>query len=660
MTRIVGSLGGLLVAAASLGVCCSLRRPRRHLCLEAGNVHHERPKCRHLRLWPARSSRLRSSADGDNEEDFDDDEPMPRPPPGTRPRFISYGLQSRSAPSTRKALGSGSKTHATVYVCEVCGAEQVQWVGRCPTCKEWNSVREHKVRRDGGGGPSRRSSSGSGGGAQRGGGGGGGGAAGWLVPGADGYGIATRLTDITSEEAQRRVELPGAAEFARVLGGGLVPGSMVMIGGDPGVGKSTLLLQLAGRLAGGAAAAAAADAGVSDTEHASSNDADKAADDDELQQRALSDDAEGAAAAAAAAPPAAAAAASIGSVVYVSGEESTGQIAARAQRLGLQSPNLYLLAETDIHMICDGLEAMCPPPALVVIDSIQTMQSPDLSSAAGSTTQVRDTASCLLRLAKSTDIAVVIIGHVTKSGDIAGPRTVEHMVDTVLYLEGDPLNAYRLLRSVKNRFGSCHEIGVFEMTSLGLQEVANPSLLFTSTALGDDDEDGEGGGQAPDGTAVLVAMEGTRPLLCEALVTPSRMVAPRRAAEGVGQQRLQLLLAVLQRRLRYPTSSREVYVNVVGGLRLQGELRMVQQLQRRIAEAGKYGFKRVVVPAGRGAGSRCVTVANDLEIRKAATEVQSIGFGINHLVFKRIVVPAGRGAGSRCVHAAANKEGLYY
>ncbi|CAM9748183.1 unnamed protein product [Chrysoparadoxa australica] len=503
------------------------------------------------------------------------------------PRMVSWGLNSRSPPSTRKALGSKSKTHITVYVCEVCGSEHVQWVGRCPTCKEWNSVKPFKVPREGGSGLRQSSRAGlrSGEGTKP--------AArsldpravtsapsgsfehdSWVPDGVAGQGLVQRITDVEADEMLQRIELPGT-ELSRVLGGGLVPGSVAMIGGDPGVGKSTLMLQLAGKLAGTTTGAG------------------------------------------------------LGPIVYVSGEESAAQVASRARRFSIAEPQLYLMSETDIDLITDQLAAMRPLPALVIVDSIQTLCSADIASGPGSISQVKECSGRLVHIAKGLGVAVFLVGHVTKSGDIAGPRTVEHMVDAVLYLEGDSLNSYRLLRSVKNRFGASNEIGVFEMHEGGLKEVVNPSELFLSTAS---PADAAEEGTNLDGTAVMVTMEGSRPLLCElqALVTFSKLPSPRRTSDGIHLPRLLLLLAVLQKRLGYNMSSREVYLNVVGGLRLHeaasdlavalvivssytgipvhrdtcfigevglgGEVRMVQQLERRLQEAAKFGYARVVTP----------------------------------------------------------------
>lgn len=351
-------------------------------------------------------------------------------------------------------------------------------------------------------------------------------------------------------------------EFARVLGGGIVPGSLVLVGGDPGIGKSTLLLQAALGMAAS------------------------------------------------------------GRVLYVSGEESVRQIQTRARRLpgGERPPDdLYLLTETDLGAILQQISAL--EPRLVVIDSIQTVQVPDLESGAGSISQVREAAQRLQALAKSSAAAIFLVGHVTKDGAIAGPKVLEHIVDTVLYLEGDPLHSFRLLRAVKNRFGATTEVGVFEMTESGMVEVPNPSEAFLAERVL----------QAP-GSAVAITLEGTRPLLVEVqgLTSPTAFGNPRRTANGVDFNRLLLTLAVLTRRVGLRLMDQDVFVNIVGGLHidepaadlavavavasslkdrpvpadlafvgevgLSGELRSVAQLSVRLREASKLGFRRVVVP----------------------------------------------------------------
>jgi DNA repair protein RadA/Sms len=370
-----------------------------------------------------------------------------------------------------------------------------------------------------------------------------------------------RLSEIIGD-VDKRLPLP-IQEFARVLGGGVVPGSLVLVGGDPGIGKSTLLLQMAAEMA------------------------------------------------------------RFSTVLYVSGEESERQIKARLLRLanGSEAPDeLYLLTETDLESILGHIQAL--KPGLVIVDSIQTVYLPEIESGAGSITQVREAANRLQILAKGEDIAIFLVGHVTKEGAIAGPRVLEHTVDTVLYLEGDSLHTYRLLRSVKNRFGPTTEVGVFEMRSAGLVEVPNPSEAFLAERVVN----------AP-GSAVAVTLEGTRPLLVEiqGLTSATSFGHPRRTANGVDFNRVLLTIAVLSRRVGLKLADQDVFVNVVGGMRihepaadlavaaaiassvkdkplaadlalvgevgLSGELRAVPQMATRLWEASRLGFKRVVIPA---------------------------------------------------------------
>jgi DNA repair protein RadA/Sms len=367
------------------------------------------------------------------------------------------------------------------------------------------------------------------------------------------------LSEIKADQFQR---LPVASgELARVLGGGIVPGSVVLIGGDPGIGKSTLLLQVAAQLSE-----------------------------------------EG------------------GPVLYVSGEESAQQLKMRADRLGLQQPGLYVVSEVSLDQIVVHIEQL--QPQMVVVDSIQAISSEELESSAGSVSQVKACATTLLRLAKTEGVPIFLVGHVTKAGAIAGPRVLEHIVDAVLYLEGDRFHAYRLLRSVKNRFGSTHEVGVFQMSEQGMIEVSNPSEAFLAERLPD-----------AAGSAIAVTMEGTRPLLVEiqALASTTSFGLPRRTANGVDSNRLLLLVAVLSKRVGLRLFDQDVFVNVVGGLRinepaadlalalaiassqrnvplpthlaavgevgLSGELRAVGQLSRRLNEATKLGFSQCIVPA---------------------------------------------------------------
>src|SRR3990172_7638437 len=364
------------------------------------------------------------------------------------------------------------KTARTQYVCQQCGRTAPKPLGRCPQCGAWNSMVAEVVAPASpraAGRPKARST-------------------------------PRRLSEVDSAAGDRFTLALG--EFSRVLGGGIVPGSVVLIGGDPGIGKSTLLLQMA--------------LSVADRRK----------------------------------------------VLYVSGEESEAQIKARALRLsggevGRLPEELYLVTETDLEAILAHIEMMAPD--LVVIDSIQTVYLPGLETSAGSISQVRECAAVLQGVAKSNGLAVFLVGHVTKEGTIAGPRVLEHIVDTVLYLEGDSFHSYRLLRSVKNRFGPTNEVGVFEMGSSGLVEVANPSEAFLAERKAD----------AP-GSAIAITMEGTRPLLVEVqgLTSPSAFGYPRRTANGVDNNRLLLLVAVLSRRVGIQLSDQDVFVNVVGGLQV--------------------------------------------------------------------------------------------
>ncbi len=423
------------------------------------------------------------------------------------------------------------------YICQQCGRSAPKPLGRCPQCGEWNSMVEERMEPRTALRKARLT----------------------------GTAAPQRLVDIKGD-AERRIRLP-IGEFARVLGGGIVRGSVVLIGGDPGIGKSTLLLQMAMALAA-----------------------------DDL-------------------------------VLYVSGEESAQQIKARAARLSGQmagsADQLYLITETDVERIIEHVQNL--DPAVIVVDSIQTAQVPEFESAAGSVSQVRESAARLQAMAKMQNVTVFLVGHVTKEGAIAGPRVLEHIVDTVLYLEGDAFHSYRLLRSIKNRFGPTTEVGVFEMRSAGMVEVLNPSQAFLAERLS----------EAP-GSAIALTMEGTRPLLVEVqgLTSQTAFGNPRRTANGVDMNRLLLTVAVLSRRVGLRLHDQDVFVNVVGGLQikepaadlalaaaiasstkdlplpadlamvgeigLSGELRSVGQLSARLREAAKLGFKRAVVPASRG------------------------------------------------------------
>lgn len=418
------------------------------------------------------------------------------------------------------------------YECQNCGRRSPRYMGRCPGCGEFNTMIELIEE------PEAPPSAGRPANAPR--------------------SQPRRLNDVTSE-GDSRYPVP-VTELARVLGGGLVPGSVVLIGGDPGIGKSTLLLQMAALM-----------------------------------------------------EPIA------GPVLYVSGEESERQIKMRAERLGLNAGDVYLVTETEMGAILAHVESI--KPRLLIIDSIQTTYLEGKASAAGSVSQVRECAAQLRELAKSSGIAVFLVGHVTKEGIIAGPRVLEHIVDTVLYLEGDRFQAYRLLRSVKNRFGPTSEVGVFEMRDRGLVEIANPSEVFIAERVVN----------AP-GSAIAVTLEGTRPLLIEVQALASQTVYPnpRRTANGVDPNRMLLITAVLTQRLGIKLYEKDIFVNVISGLKidepaadlaiavaiassvwdrpvpadlafvgeigLSGELRAVSQTSLRVREAAKLGFKRVMVP----------------------------------------------------------------
>jgi DNA repair protein RadA/Sms len=442
----------------------------------------------------------------------------------------------------------------TQYVCQSCGAVHPRWGGKCDACGEWNCVVEEAALSAPIGGKSGGRKSASGGRGK----------------------LELVALDGESRNLERRIT--GIAEYDRVVGGGMVPGSALLVGGDPGIGKSTLLLQVTAALAGGAKA------------------------------------------------------------IYISGEESIDQVRMRARRLGVAEMPVGLAAATDLNEILGALNGP-DTPDIVVIDSIQTMYVDALDSAPGTVGQVRACAQELIRAAKRRGFTLVLVGHVTKEGTIAGPRVLEHMVDTVLYFEGERGHQFRILRAVKNRFGPTDEIGVFEMTGGGLAEVSNPSQLF----LSDRDE-------PVSGAAVFAGMEGSRPMLVEiqALVAPSPLGTPRRATVGWDSGRLSMVLAVLEARAGVHLAGNDVYLNVAGGLRisepaadlavaaalvssltgrpvpagsavfgeigLSGEVRPVAQAEARLKEAGKLGFTRAITPRIRQAGA----VARELQVREIA------------------------------------------
>ncbi len=423
-----------------------------------------------------------------------------------------------------------AKGKKVVYFCQNCGHEEAKWLGQCPACKEWNTFVEEKVM-----------SASTGAGSIR----------------AEREAKPVSLSEVRSDD-QKRLQT-GMKELDRVLGGGIVPGSLVLVGGDPGIGKSTLLLQVCQRLA--------------------------------KEQN----------------------------VLYISGEESLAQIKLRAERMGEFKDNLKLLCETNLGTIRSVIERK--QPEFVVIDSIQTMYSEEVASAPGSVSQVREATNVFMQLAKGMGVTIFIVGHVTKEGTVAGPRVLEHMVDTVLYFEGDRYASYRILRGVKNRFGSTNEIGVFEMRQNGLVEVENPSEYMLS-----------GKPENASGSVVACSMEGTRPLLIEiqALVCESNFGMPRRTATGTDYNRVNVLMAVLEKRIGLHMSNCDAYVNIAGGIRmnepaidlgivmaivssyknrpvnekmilfgevgLSGEVRAVSMPQQRVAEAKKLGFEICVMP----------------------------------------------------------------
>jgi DNA repair protein RadA/Sms len=419
----------------------------------------------------------------------------------------------------------------TIYTCSLCGYQSPKWLGKCPDCDQWNSFYE-EVKTS----PSRYSS---------------------LNPETSNS-SPTPINEITLNTDNRI--LTGIKELDRVLGEGLVQGAVVLIGGDPGIGKSTLALQAITKLA--------------------------------LKKK---------------------------NVLYISGEESLKQLRMRAERLGSLPENLFILAETSLEKIIQEIRNI--KPEIIIIDSVQTVYTSELESAPGSVSQIRETCAKLINLSKETDISAFLIGHVTKEGAIAGPRVLEHMVDTVLYFEGDRGHSYRILRAVKNRFGSTDEIGVFEMSQSGLSEVKNPSELFIS--------------ERPDnssGSVVVPSIEGTRPILVEiqALVTPTSLSLPRRTAIGLDSNRVSILIAVIEKKLGITMYNQDVFLNVAGGVRLRepgidlgvitaivsskldqpvpsdtvicgevgltGEVRNISQTSLRINEAERLGFTKCILP----------------------------------------------------------------
>ncbi|KAF0335679.1 DNA repair protein RadA [Pediococcus acidilactici] len=421
----------------------------------------------------------------------------------------------------------------TQFVCNNCGYASPKFLGRCPNCGKWNTLVEERMSDPKAERKSRVS--------------------------FDGKHTQPQLISDVAMHEEPRVKT-GMEELNRVLGGGVVDGSLVLIGGDPGIGKSTLLLQLSGQLA-------------------------------ETQRK----------------------------VLYVSGEESASQIKMRAERLKVNSERFYLYPETDMSSVRAVIEEL--HPEYVIIDSVQTMQEPDIESAVGSVSQIREITAELMQIAKTNNITIFIVGHVTKGGAIAGPKILEHMVDTVLYFEGDLHHTYRILRAVKNRFGSTNELGIFEMREEGLHEVANPSEIFLEERLKD-----------ASGSAIVVSMEGTRPILVEiqALITPTIFGNAQRTASGLDRNRVSLIMAVLEKRAKLTLQNQDAYLKAAGGVKLDepaidlalaisivssfknqgtrptdsfvgeigltGEIRRVNRIEQRVAEAQKLGFKRILIP----------------------------------------------------------------
>ena len=420
----------------------------------------------------------------------------------------------------------------SIYVCNSCGYENAKWYGRCPQCGEWDTF-EERVQRDE---PASISK---------------------LKTGTGARGTVEVIKDIKADGEHRYKT--GLSEFDRVLGGGIVKGSLVLLSGDPGIGKSTILLQVCNFLG------------------------------KDLK------------------------------ILYVSGEESAHQIKLRADRLGVTSDNLFVMAETDVEIICEHIKS--DKPDLVIIDSIQTVMLSELSSSCGSITQVRESTNFIMRTAKDFDIPVIVVGHVNKDGNIAGPKVLEHIVDAVLYIEGERNYNYRILRAVKNRYGSTNEIGVFEMLDDGLHQVENPSMMMLA-----------GRPKNSSGSCVACTMEGSRPILAEVqgLVTPTNFGNPRRMANGFDYNRINMIIAVLEKRAGYYFSNMDVYLNVIGGLKLfepaadlsvalalvsslkdavvredvlafgeiglAGEIRSVSHCEQRIKEAARLGFTKVIIP----------------------------------------------------------------
>lgn len=455
-----------------------------------------------------------------------------------------------------------TKTH---YVCQNCGYSSPRFLGRCPNCGQWNTLVEEVEQRE----------------IEK-----------QVQATTTLTGIVAKPQRINEIDAQKTPRVKtGLNELNRVLGGGIVPGSLVLIGGDPGIGKSTLLLQVSGQL--------------SKENH---------------------------------------------SVLYVSGEESASQIKMRAQRLDVSGDNFYIYPETNMASIRATIDNL--KPEYVIIDSVQTMQAQDVTSAIGSVSQIRAVTAQLMQIAKGKNITVFVVGHVTKGGVLAGPKILEHMVDTVLYFEGDLHHTYRILRAVKNRFGSTNELGIFEMNSDGLREVANPSEIFLEERLED-----------ATGSAVVVSLEGTRPILVEiqALITPTVFGNAQRTATGLNRNRVSLIMAVLEKRANLLLQNQDAYLKAAGGVKLDepaidlaiamaiassyrdrgtqptdafvgevgltGEIRRVNRIEQRVAEAAKLGFKRIFVPKNNLQGWQAPT---NIEVVGVTTLSEALKLALGH------------------------------
>jgi len=440
----------------------------------------------------------------------------------------------------------------TKFICQECGYESPKWMGKCPGCSNWNTfieeIEEKETKKNNRGISSTK---------------------------------LMKLKDISVVEEERISTT--YSELDRVLGGGIVNSSLVLVGGDPGIGKSTLLMQTADRVA-------------------------------KQNQK----------------------------VLYVTGEESARQIKIRAERLGMESNNIYILAETNVEHIISSIEKL--NPNLLILDSIQTIYNPEITSAPGSVSQVKEVTATIMRITKSSYMSTFIVGHVTKQGSIAGPRVLEHMVDTVLYFEGDTQHSYRILRAVKNRYGSTNEVGVFQMNDSGLEEIINPSSFFLESRT-----------ENSYGSVIAASMEGTRPLLIEiqALISHSSFGVPRRVTTGVDNSRAAMLMAVLEKKVGIQLQNSDAYINVIGGMQvketavdlpilcaiassfkeikidqntiimgevgLSGEIRGIKDIDKRIKEAQKMGFKRAVVPFSNIKNIKNDKVSEEIEIINVKT-----------------------------------------